>query len=182
MAQAFARPLPGRNDRYRFDVETGTIERGHDAIPEILVRLPMAGAQSAASPSAALITFSEGVATPTDVARQFTAGVTAEDLSAFGGQIALDESGRRFVRGHSEITLPMLESLAANVGAKRIWPLFRSIDAGDDAVSIELTGFAAARIVDVKREPEGAVSLTLQACIFITSTALVRIRRGGPCA
>ncbi len=113
------------------------------------------------------------------LARQLRQGVSKQDLAGFGGGLIVpaDPRGLAVPGGpwNGDEAAPewddFREALRAlhRQGERRIWPLYIGFDSETGMPLI--TGFVAARIVDITEEG-GSLNLTLQPCMISTPAAV----------
>jgi hypothetical protein len=176
--QAFASSVAGENDRYSVDYRTGEVADGPDGIPE--VRLATAGEaefQEGESGNLGGLAFRHASWDLQRIQRQILHGLSADDLSQFGGQLALDADGTLCVPGLDDPAARWAEALASIRGANRIWPLHRATTQ-QERLCYQLAGFAAGRMVHVEWQ-DGQLIVIVQPSVLATRTALVRTLRPG---
>jgi Flp pilus assembly protein TadG len=196
----------GGGDHWRFDRDLYLAvrdDKGGDGLFEMKVNLgsaPRHGDRKGKSegkgeerPNACLLLF--GAGDTADLFRQITSGLTEQDLQQLGGELRLGVDNKRAsVPGvpwgpgggsaESQLLLRALEELRLK-GAPRVWPLFQGMH--PDSGMPVLTGFVAARVVDVRWGQAGSkssqagsnLSFTVQPCAMSTVTALTDPGRRG---
>jgi hypothetical protein len=125
-----------------------------------------------------------GTTTGTDIASQLQTGVTAANLSSFGGQFVLDATNQLIVPGPPALSTAdntaleaALNALAASA-AQRVFPLYSTFDAVTNEAT--LSGFVAARVVSVQPMVVGQpLTFVLQPTVVAVSAAVTDASRRG---
>jgi putative Flp pilus-assembly TadE/G-like protein len=169
-----------------------------DGIPEMHVHIPLTDQPTVSEdePNGCLLQI--GDANWDILCRQFTLGVTKQDLSELDGQFSLAWDNRLYLPGHLQAPgindahlgtlLNALKTLQLT-GESRIWPLYGTVQRNHpngEGVAV-IQGFVAARLVsaDLDAVGEGTekdpkrqeLKLILQPCMISTGTALTDASR-----
>jgi hypothetical protein len=174
-------------DAARFDRDLGGIGAGPDGIHEMDVVYATDPAHVGGA-NAVIIEY--GTSDLFRSAAQLERGLTADDLSVFGGRIVLPESGGLDVTGRQvgpagdspEIAerVRTLDVLRAN-GQVRIWPLYAQFQTGTNQALV--SGFVAARVVSVvPPAADEPLRFTLQATFVARPDAVTDTDLRGPAA
>lgn len=165
----------GTNDNFAVDSLTRAIQAASDGIPEIELRMALAGAGDDDDTTGNVVGlllgsdhFKSGL-----FERQLNVGLQAGDLQAWGGQLALDDSGSLLVPGVDRLPQSVIALMQSIAGQNRVWPLFGSMSEIGGEPHYALTGFAAGRLVEARVE-DAEIVLVVQPSVLVTSTALVR--------
>jgi hypothetical protein len=114
-----------------------------------------------------------------ELAEQIERGILPAEFEGLGGELVLDKEGRRIVPGTligPTAGTSAFEALAASLRSLRdrgeayAWPLFREVD--EKTQRPILTGFIAARVVDVQVDKEGMLRFTLQQAVLCAASAV----------
>jgi hypothetical protein len=169
----------GGHDQWRFE----TVEGGRKPVPgadglfEMDVQLGSAGGGRT---NACLLQL--GVHDRESLEQQVRNGVRPEQLAIFGGELVLARDNTLVVPGNPWGSptrgTPAHARLCASLeqvcrrGEARIWPLFRGLD--DRTGRPVLSGFVAARLVQVEGDQEGSqgLSFVLQPCMLSCAAAV----------
>jgi hypothetical protein len=160
-------------DNHSIDPHTRTVSAGPDSVPEITLRIPLAGGSLAADRVTGGWLLLGGDADYTAIPRQITAGVNSDDLAGLGGELALSAGGSLDVPAaltpDASQATALQAALLASRGQPRVWPL-GSLSTGG---SCQVTGFAAGCVVDCTVTAD-ALEIVVQPCTIQTCTALLR--------
>jgi Flp pilus assembly protein TadG len=170
----------GGRDWYAFDKITKQwLSSGKgDGLPEFVLKLPISSASETAG-NGKVLHFAK--TDDQSWLRQASLGLSGDDLSAWNGQLTLDQSGFCSVPEGELPTGKALEQLVETLttlhqtGEARIWSLYLPMPSLERADSnVMLRGFVAARIADVQisEGDQPFLIIILQPTILITSTAL----------
>lgn len=182
--QSLASPTAGMNDNFGFDPSTGLVTAGPDGIPELVFvcGIPQAAASTTSAEADAGASTTENAedaniyddVTPPptgepgwcvvpDLFNELNLdyvwsvrcheGLSRGDLSAYGGEFVL--YGPKL----SMAVLPTMPGELAYglmdiVGATRAWPLADELSTSGETPSCRVVGFAAGRIMTVRRTPD----------------------------
>jgi hypothetical protein len=170
----------GGRDWYAFDKATKQwLSNGKgDGLPEFVLKLPL-GSSNEAAGNGKVIQFAK-----TDNQswlHQVSLGISSDELSAWNGQLVLDQNGFCPIEEGQAPTGKTLEQLIEaltaihHTGEARIWPLYLPMPSLERInPSVMVRGFVAARIADVQVSEgnDPFLVIILQPTILITSTAL----------
>jgi Flp pilus assembly protein TadG len=132
-------------DTWSYDESSGTVSPGADGVPEF-VFFPI----GSGSGNWGTIDIGEGGNSSTDLQRQILEGVNDTDLSAFGGQFAVDPAvGYLEVNGDTGVDATLEDPLRSIIGQPRVIPLFETFTGTGNNCLYHVVGFAGIRIVDV---------------------------------
>jgi hypothetical protein len=170
----------GGRDWYAFDKETKQwLSNGKgDGLPEFVLKLPL-GSSNETPSNGKVIQLAQ--TSNQDWLRQVSLGLSSNDLSAWKGQLVLDQNGFCPTEEGQAPTGKTLEQLVEaltafrQTGEARIWPLYLPMPSLERInPSVMLRGFVAARIADVQVSEgnDSCLVIILQPTILITSTAL----------
>lgn len=175
---------PGQTvtDNFTVDIRNGLVLNGSDGITELTVTAYLNGATAANGSSTTPPTMvqlalgGDSTANNTELNRQITQGLNAQDLRAFQGALVIPSGGclaAAYVCVPAEMA-PMLWSIR---GQPRAWPLavLGSATSGAAATPLVLVDFAGATVVDVQLDTENEpprMVVTLQPMPLASSCAL----------
>lgn len=171
-------------DDLTVDPVSGAVTAGADGIPEIDVDLQLPPSGAPALSNGYLLTLGSGL-----TETQLTAGVTADDLIATAGRIALDASQQLLLPGSplgpadaSAALLALTDALdlLLQSGTPRVWPLVSGYAIGPGEATV--TAFVAARLVRVEAPGGGPLRLRLQPAQLVVPQALTDPARRGVAA
>jgi hypothetical protein len=173
-------------DLFRFDRTTNTFVADPlgDGIHEFLATLSLPGNNPTPGTNAVILNF--GAGTPAATAGQIRTGLTPPDLQNQGGELLLGPTNTVLLPGSpatpasgSPGFVALQQSLMhlQMTAEQRIWPLYRqsSFQTGVTTVS----GFVAARVVQVNAVPGGPLTFILQATMLATPDAVTDFTRRG---
>lgn len=119
------------------------VTNGSDGLPE--VNLFPQGTGSPGNRGTVLV---GGQGTSTLV-RQIESGLTASDLSSYGGKLQLDSTGNLYLPAKPGISAGTKDALASIIGQVRIIPIFSSISGNGANATYDIVGFGGVRVMDV---------------------------------
>lgn len=212
MKQATAPCKPGFNDLYTMNYRTGEVTPGADGIPEIALSTAAVHADTEGSSSDADDTQTTDTADDTNAAAGSTdqptasspppawcralvlssdvavanvwsvrcrEGLSIADLAQFGGQLIVLPQGATLAQTLTALPTELPYGLMDIVGSSRAWAL---AEAGADENSCEIVGFAAGRIVAVRRSSttskdssSGDWEIVVQPTTLVSSQAVTTV-------
>lgn len=174
--QSQATPSFGTNDNYTVDMRTGFITNLPDGIPEITLQDDLAASPNEGN--LGLLRIGPAIGAPNWFVHTWTqldVGLTVDDLSEIGGQLALPDTGTLDILGLSQATDGMLKGIDPIRGKLRVFPLYASRSGADPAVTYALSGFVAAWVIDVQSSGTNhGLVVTIQPGLVRTANALYR--------
>lgn len=166
-------------DQYQFNRMTHSFSSGPDQLHELEVVLAL---EASHLPTANVALLNIGGVSTAEVNNQIRFGITAQQLQAMGGQIALDQQQQVQVPGallgpsnpsDAQAMHQALTALQAS-GQARAWPLFQTVSGGN----VVVTGFVAARVTNVSAySSDQPLQFTLQPAQLVTASALTDLAR-----
>ena len=153
--QATSAAVSGVNDVATVNPTTGAVTPGPDGVPEVTL-----------STTTNLAVLSLGTTAP---ATQMEQGVYVSDLEAYGGALALSETGVLTVPTTTLDGGTLSSSLTSIIGVNRVWPLYDASQSTLGGGTAVLVGFASAHVVSAS-----STTILVQPSIFPTASALVR--------
>ena len=170
------------SDVWKWDATNQKVVAGTDGILEC--NLFPQGTGSPGNRGTVTIGGSNGTST---LVRQIQYGLTASDLSSYGGHLALDNTGNLYLPANPGISAGDKSALAAIIGQTRIIPIFNSVSGNGANATYDIVQFAGVRVLDVNLT--GSMStkhLTVQPAWFYArggmSAASCGLTSGGPYA
>jgi len=85
-----------------------------------------------------------------DISRQIRYGLTAEDLSYYGGELTLGADGTIDLTGDTGLSAAVKDDLVSIIGQPRTIPLFSTVEGPGNNAVFTIVGFAGIRIMNVK--------------------------------
>ena len=85
-----------------------------------------------------------------DLARQITEGISAEDLDFHGGELVLDENGELSLNADTGISAGVKDELTQIKGQPKITGIFSQLSGNGNNAQYTIVHFAGIRIMDVK--------------------------------
>jgi len=175
----------GDRDAWRFDPESRKWVAGQDGIPEVTVIIGRRSNEQDVVGAFLRI----GANTFGDTVDQIRSGINRNQLrDQFGGggcvlgaDNALHLSGTPECPGEESSVRRTLDDALRGLSASgepRIWPLFS--DADEDAGTIRVTGWMAARVVMCEKAVGGGIQLTLQPAVVCHPSAVTEQRSSPP--
>lgn len=161
-------------DRYRFNAETGEVERGQDGIPEIVLHSTPPGSEEEEEQRGNVQIVDLGTNLQLQqVQRQITHGWSWRDLQDLGTELRLDQ-GPVQLRSSERIENTLNHSLQEMIGKSRIVLLYSATGPGgpNGVTSAEISRLVAGRIMDVKSGQQ-TLEMVLQPAVINTRLALV---------
>lgn len=131
------------SDDWSYCPSSGTVSSGADGILE--VNLFPQGTGSPGNRGTVLV---GGNGTSTLV-RQIQNGLSASDLSSYGGKLQLDSTGNLYLPAKPGISAGTKSALAAIIGQVRIIPIFSSVSGNGGNATYDIVGFGGVRVMDV---------------------------------
>lgn len=130
-------------DNWAYNPDNGTVTSGPDGVLE--VNLFPQGTGSPGNRGTVLV---GGNGTSTLV-RQIESGLSASDLSSYGGKLQLDSTGNLYLPAKPGISAGTKDALASIIGQVRIIPIFSSVVGNGGNASYDIVGFGGVRVMDV---------------------------------
>lgn len=155
-------------DQYKYNSGTGQISAGSDGTRE--VNLYPEGSSSLPPGNRGTLDFGAPDNSTSDIARQITEGLNADDMALLGGELRTD-LGPLSINGDTGISSGFKEELAAIKGQPRALPLFTQVSGPGNNAIYTIVRFVGVRIVDVKLTG-GNKYLKVQPAHFIDSTVI----------
>lgn len=155
-------------DQYKYDAETGQVSTGSDGALE--VNLYPEGSSSLPPGNRGTLDFGAPDNSTSDIARQITEGLNADDMALLGGELRTD-LGPLSINGDTGISSGFKEELAAIKGQPRALPLFTQVSGPGNNATYTIVRFVGVRIVDVKLTG-GNKYVKVQPAHFIDSTVI----------
>ena len=185
MRLATLRAVPGINDQFAVNYQTGSVVAGPDGVPEIVLAcgpIPSEISAAATENPAQLLTgrcaamqLSTDGSNPWIWSTRCRDGLGREDLLPWGGELVVR---------NQVLTVPVFAALPAElpwalidqIGKNRAWPLGVPYAVSNAAPAYDLVGFAAGRIVAVRRatttSAEAAWEIVVQPSTLVCSQAV----------
>jgi Flp pilus assembly protein TadG len=135
-------------DSYTVDPETGAVSNGPDGILELNL-YPGAGPTQLPPGNFGTVDIGSPNNSTADISRQILEGVNANDLSYFGGQLLVGESGLD-INGDTGLSAGIADELAAIEGIPRAIPIFDTVSGPGNNSTFHVVGFAGIRITNVR--------------------------------
>lgn len=167
-------------DQFGYDEETGTVTKGPDGIPEILLRAADRNDRSG-EPNMMLLDFGTGMRGQ-PVIQQILSGLTVDDLSRFPGGL-LPVNPKLTLMSSSGISESQLNAFTKMVGECRACVLYLEVakpGGQADSDHAQCFALAAGRVMQVIRTPGKAPQMVFQPGILVTRTALLAGNAGAP--
>jgi hypothetical protein len=173
VGQAYSDAIPGSNDNFIVNYNTGSISNGADGIPEIILQIPIGGGTSnGRALHIGGLVVGDGTA---QIAAQLTQGLSSADLVTQAGSI---------LTGNNELILSITGGLTAShlaaafnsqVGQVVALPYgVETTDGGGNAV-VQIQGFAGAILIDAFVDlPNSQVVCTFQPALLRSDLAVVQ--------
>jgi hypothetical protein len=136
-------------DNYAYDPETGAVSSGSDGILELNF-YPGAGGGQLPPGNFGTVDIGADNNSTADVRRQILYGISAEDLSYFGGRLAFGEDGTFELNGDTGLSAGFKDALEAIIGQPRAIPLFSEVSGPGNNAMYTIVAFGGIRIMDVK--------------------------------
>lgn len=158
-------------DQYRFDPTTGEVHTGSDGIPEIT--LTPASVKGAARQTNMAFFDVHGQAGHFPLAEQIKLGLSTDDLERRDGRL-VQVSGPELFPARSTVSKTSADALKQIIGQCRGIMLYLDspTTAGSTSQRIMSAGFAAGRVMAVKEQGGGEVTLVFQPGVLATRTAV----------
>jgi hypothetical protein len=154
-------------DEWRWDPAAEEFVRGSDGIPEFNMY-----PQDAGSPgNRGTVNIGRKSNSTSDIARQITDGVSAEDLEFHDGRLEFDDSGELRLSGDPGISAGFKDELSSIKGEGRVIPVFRELEGSGGAGVYTITEWAGIRIAEVVLTG-GEKRVVAQAAKVLTGGAL----------
>lgn len=134
------------SDNWRWDTDNDQVTTGSDGMLE--VNLYPQGTDAPGNRGTVDIGSSNN--STSDIARQITQGISAQDLSYLGGSIKFDGNGQLFLNGDTGISAGVKDELASIIGDPRIIPVFSSVSGPGNNATYTIVQFVGVRIMEVK--------------------------------
>lgn len=131
------------SDNWSYNPDNGTVSSGPDGVVE--VNLFPQGTGSPGNRGTVLV---GGNGTSTLV-RQIQGGLSASDLSSYGGKLQLDSTGNLYLPAKPGISAGTKDALASIIGHVRIIPIFSSVNGNGGNAAYDIVGFGGIRVMDV---------------------------------
>ena len=162
-------------DVWNWDKSSGSVIAGSDGILEC--NLFPHGTGSPGNRGTVTIGANNGTA---QLVRQIEYGLSAADLSSYGGVLQLDSSGNLYLPANPGISAGTKSALASIIGQTRIIPIFASMTGNGANATYDIVQFVGVRILDV--DLTGSMSskhLTVQPAWFYARGAIAAGGSGG---
>jgi hypothetical protein len=128
-------------DNWTYNPSTNSVQPGSDGVKELnLVPLTSAYGNSGA------INIGNSGST-SDLNRQIREGVSAGDLSAYGGSLEIGSEGTLSLAGDTSLDSDLSEALPDALGKTRILPLHSHVSGTGHSATYTVVGFTAVRIL-----------------------------------
>lgn len=136
-------------DNYTYNTATGAVTAGPDGINELNL-YPGGGTGQLPPGNFGTVDIGNPNNNTADISRQIRYGLTADDLSYYGGQFALGPDGTVDLTGDTGLSAAVKDDLIAIKGLPRAIPLFSTVAGPGNNAVFTIVGFAGIRILDVK--------------------------------
>jgi hypothetical protein len=133
------------SDEWTWNSEARTIQEGGDGILE----LNMYPQNTNASGNSGTVDIGASGNSTADISRQITEGLSADDLSHFGGKLELDCNGELFLNGDTGISAGVKDELISIMGKPRVIPIYRRVQGPGNNAEFTIVGWAGIRIMEV---------------------------------
>lgn len=162
-------------DQYGYDTVGQRVYSGSDGIPEIVLSCQAQGGQTTNS-NVLVVDLGAGLNDQT-LGQQFTSGLTAQDLSAFGGELCLTAATPQAMRASAELRHADREAMEALIGEPRICMLYTSATPIENGKLVLATcsSLVAIRVLAVQDQPDGSCTIVAQPCVLKTKTAILDV-------
>lgn len=137
------------SDDYTYDPASDTITSGADGIAEMNL-YPGAGTGQLPPGNFGTVNIGPSNNSTKHLSDQIRYGVTADDLSHYGGELKLGPDGTLVLNGDTGLSAAIKDDLTAIEGLPRAIPLFRSVSGNGNNANYTIVGFAGVRILNVK--------------------------------
>ena len=136
-------------DEYTCDSETGEVSVGPDGIPELNI-FPGDGEWQLPPGNFGTVDIGGDDNSASDLARQISEGISAEDLAYHGGKLELWEDGYVDLNGDTGISAGVKDELEAIKGRARAIPIYSEAWNPGNNATFRVVGFGGIRIMHVK--------------------------------
>ena len=136
-------------DNYSYNEATGAVTAGADGVYELNI-YPGGGVGALPPGNLGTLDIGEGGNSAADLARQILDGISADDLTALGGELMLGPDGTLILNGDTGLSAGVSNELASIIGLPRTIPLFSSVVGPGNNANFTIVGFAGIRIMYVK--------------------------------
>lgn len=159
-------------DNYSYDPETGEVYPGADGIPELNF-YPGGGDGQLPPGNFGTVDIGPDDNSAADVRRQILYGISAEDLSYFGGQLVFGEDGTFELNGDTGLSAGFKDALEAIKGQPRSIPLFSEVSGPGNNAMYTIVQFGGIQIMNVRLTgPMSQKEVIVQPAIVIDDAAL----------
>jgi hypothetical protein len=138
----------GVTDNYTYDSDTHTVASGSDGIPEVNL-YPGNGNGQLTPGNFGTVNIGPSNNSTSHLSSQIRNGVTADDLSYYGGKLQLGADGTLILTGDPGMSTAIKDDLAAIIGKPRAIPLFNQVSGPGNNSIFTIVGFAGIRILSV---------------------------------
>ena len=136
------------SDEYTYDKVTGQVTEGPDGIPELNL-YPGSGDDQLPPGNFGTVDIGPANNSTEDIMRQILYGITAQDLSHFGGQLSL-ANGSQPLNGDTGLSAAVKDELEAIKGQPRAISIFDDVSGPGNNATFNVVRFVGIRIVNVK--------------------------------
>jgi len=167
-------------DNYSFDPQSHEVVSGGDGIPEIVVQSLRTGGKTT-DPNTLLLDLGTNIA-DVGVQRQFTSGLTADDLKEFDGELWIGQGLSVEFSATPQFDGNQTTSFQDLIGERRICFLYSTTAPQRQPPMVTATcqTVVAVRIMAVNARSDGSCDVTLQPTVMTTRTALLASENQSP--
>ncbi|HUU98422.1 MAG TPA: pilus assembly protein TadG-related protein [Phycisphaerae bacterium] len=160
-------------DNYTYDPDTGEVSDGPDGLPEINVFPGGTDDWQVAPGNFGTVDIGGDDNSASDLGRQISEGISAEDLAYHGGKLELGEDGYVDLNGDTGISAGVKDELEEIMGQPRVIPLFSDVwDPGNNA-TFRIVGWGGIRIMHVRLTgAEDKRQVIVQPALIVHDTAI----------
>jgi Flp pilus assembly protein TadG len=133
-------------DAYRWNATTKAVEAGSDGLVEVNLFPQGTGAPG----NRGTVDIGSSNNSTADIARQILHGISPSDLTAMGGKIEFDASGKLLLNGDTGVSAGVKDELASIMGQPRVIPIFSTVTGNGNNAQYTIVKWQGIRIVNVK--------------------------------
>jgi len=160
-------------DEYSYDPDTGEVSEGPDGIPEVNAFPGAGGGWQVVPGNFGTVDIGPDNNSAWDLRRQILEGISAEDLSYFGGSLELGDDGYIDLNGDTGISAGVKDALESIKGRPRAVPIFSEAWGPGNNATFRIVGFAGIRIMHVKMTgAANSKELIVQPAFVVDETAI----------
>ncbi|HUT09747.1 MAG TPA: pilus assembly protein TadG-related protein [Thermoguttaceae bacterium] len=135
----------GSSDAWTWDEETQQVIPVSDGLSEVNIYPQDTGAAG----NCGTVDIGPDNNSTADLRRQILDGLSAEDLSYHGGELALEPGGALELGGDPGLSAGIESALEAVIGQPRIVPVYSQVSGSGNNARYTIVGFAGIRVMDV---------------------------------